>query len=90
MNTQDENKPLNKVQYLRDAIAEGVVATMAIKDAQSRMTDIIDVTAEKLEMDKPEIRKMIAVSYQKEYDPEGYAKGRDLADTVYGFVEENM
>ena len=75
-------------KLLRDAVREGIAATLRANDAKSVITDIIEVTAEKLEMDKAELRKMIAVGYKKEYDNENYLKEYDRVHSAYQLIED--
>jgi hypothetical protein len=69
------------------AVQEGIDALVQLEAGKDLLASIIETTAEKSGKSKAEVRKLIAIAYKKQYDPEKYEAEKDLMDFVYSVTD---
>ncbi len=75
------------VKMLNDMIKEGVNATVAKKGKEELIDSIAETMEAKLDIKKPEAKKMIAAAYEKQYNTEKFMEKREKIEELYDTLD---
>lgn len=78
---------ITDIKGLERNIKEGMDCLLRVSSEKDLLSSIIETTSIKHNIDKSEVRRLIAIAYKKAYDFEKYDKEKNTIESVFNIID---